>query len=265
MNKLNLGKMLKDTQSAMSRHSPEILTGFAIAGMVTAVVLAIKATPRAMECIEDAKEELGLEKDEKLTAAETVKATWKCYIPTAVTVAASGACMIGANSVNFKRNAALAAAYNISKTALNEYKEQVVEEVGPRKEQAIRDKVAGKRLEKNPVNQSAVIVTGSGETRFYDSISKRRFTSDIEKVRRIVNDLNARMLSGEDYVSLNDFYYELGLERVEFADDLGWNVSKNGRHGMIDINLDSALVDTDGRPSIVIDYAVEPKRGYDQY
>lgn len=265
MNKLNLSKMLKDTQDAMSRHSPEILTGFAIAGMVTAVVLAVKATPRAIDCIEDAREGLGLEEDEKLTPVETVMATWRCYVPTAVTVVASGACMIGANSVNGKRNAALAAAYNISRTALNEYKEQVVETVGERKEQVIRDKVAEKRLQKDPVNQSTVIVTGSGETRFYDSISKRRFTSDIEKIRRVVNDLNARMLSGDDYVSLNDFYYAIGLERIDFADDIGWNVSKNGRQGLIDINLDSALVDTDGKPSIVVDYAVEPKRGYDTY
>lgn len=265
MNKLNVAKMFKDVQSAMSKHSPEILMGIGIAGMITTVVLAVKATPRALELIEDEKKELGVPADEKLTPVETVKATWKCYIPAAVTGVTATACLIGSNSMNSRQKAALATAYNLSTTALAEYKDKVIETVGERKEQTIRDKVAEERLKKSPVNQSTVIVTGNGETRFYDSISKRRFTSDIEKVRRIVNDLNARMLSGDDYVSLNDFYYELGLERVEFADDLGWNVSKEGRSGMIDINLDSAMVDTDGKPSIVLDYAVEPKRGFDHY
>lgn len=265
MSKLNVAKLFKNTQHAMSKHSPEILLGVGIAGMITTIVLAVKATPKALELIEEEKKELGVPADEKLTPVETVKATWKCYVPAAVTGVAATACLIGGNSVNAKRNAALMAAYNISTNALAEYKEKVVETVGERKEQVIRDKVAEERLKKNPVNHSSVIVTDTGETRFYDSISKRRFTSDIEKVRRIVNDLNARMLSGDDYVSLNDFYYELGLERVDYANDLGWNVSKNGRGGMIDINLDSAMVDTDGKPSIVLDYAVEPVRGFDRY
>lgn len=265
MSKFNMAKLFKDVQGAMSKHSPEILLGVGIAGMITTVILAVKATPKALDLIEEEKKELGVEEDEKLTAVETVKATWKCYIPAAVSGVAATACLIGSASVNAKRTAALATAYNISTTALAEYKEKVIETVGERKEQEIRDKVAEERLKKTPVNQSSVIVTGNGETRFYDTISKRRFTSDIEKVRRKVNDLNARMLSGDDYVSLNDLYYELGLERVDFADDLGWNVSKNGRGGMIDISLDSALVDTDGKPSIVLDYAVEPVRGFDRY
>ena len=64
---------------------------------------------------------------DKLTPAEVVKITWKCYIPAAVTGIAATACVIGANSVHASRNAALATAYHLSSAALTEYKDKVVE------------------------------------------------------------------------------------------------------------------------------------------
>ena len=264
MNKFNLAKFAKDAQALLSKHSPALLTGIGIAGSLTMTFLAVKATPKALRCIDAKKAEMGLSEDEKLPVKDVIRATWKCYIPAATTGAVSIACLIGADSVHTKRNAALATAYNLSATALSEYKEKVVETVGEKKEQIIREKVAEDRLKKEPLNQSAVIVTDTGSTRFLDPVSKRRFTSDIEKVKRVVNELNARMLEGEDHVSLNDFYYELGLEGIAYGDDLGWNVSKDGRNGMIKVDF-SAHLDDDNKPSIVLEYLVEPKRGYDSY
>lgn len=264
MNRANLSKLFKDIQTVVSKHSPEILTGIGIAGMITTTVLAVKATPKALQLIKTKQEELHLDSTEKLTPVETVKVTWKCYIPAAITGVTSVACLIGASSVNARRNAALATAYNLSATALAEYKDKVVETIGEKKEQIVRDKVAEEHLNKEPLNQSTVIVTDGGSSRFYDNISKRRFTSDIEKIKRVVNELNARMLDGEDHISLNEFYYELGLEGIGFGDDLGWNVSKNGRAGMIKVDF-SAHLDDDGKPSIVLEYPVEPRRGYQFY
>ena len=203
MSKFDMPGIMKEVKMAVSKHSPEILTGLGIAGMITTTVLAVKATPKALELIEDRKDELDIYPTEKLSPVETVKATWKCYIPAAVTGVTSIACLIGASSVNYKRNAALTAAYNLSATALKEYKEKVVETVGEKKEKTIRDKVAEEQIKKEPVNQSAIIVSGNGNTRCFDTVTKRRFISDIETIRRIVNDLNARMINGEDYISLS--------------------------------------------------------------
>lgn len=260
MNKLNVAKLFKDVRTVLSKHSPELLTGIGVAGMITTTVLAVKATPKALHLIDAKKEELNLESDEKLTPMETVKATWKCYIPAAITGVTSVACLIGASSVNARRNAALATAYNLSATALAEYKDKVVETIGEKKEQIIRDKVAEERIKKEPVNNSAIIVSGTGNTRCFDTITKRRFTSDIEQIKRIVNELNRRMVNGEDYISLNDFYYELGLDGCAVGDDLGWNVTR----GLIELDF-SAQLDADGIPCIVLDYAVAPKRGYNSY
>lgn len=261
MNKPNVAAMLKSVKMAVSKHSPEILTGLGIAGMITTTVLAVKATPKALDLIaaaEDEKFDNG--HGEALTKLEVVKVAWKPYIPAAVTGLTSTACLIGASSVNSKRNAALATAYNLSATALSEYKEKVIETIGEKKEHAIRDKVAEERIAKEPVNQSAIIVSGKGNTRCFDTITKRRFTSDIESIKSIVNELNRRMVNGEDYISLNDFYYELGLDGSSIGDELGWNVAD----GLIELDY-SAQLDTDGIPCIVIDYAIAPKRGFQFY
>ena len=188
MSKSNMAEMVRGVKMAVSKHSPEILTGLGIAGMVMTTVLAVRATPKALELIKEKKDELEIEQEEKLPAVETVKATWKCYVPAVVTGATSVACLIGASSVNLRRNAALTAAYNLSTTALAEYKEKVIETVGVKKERDIRDKVSEERIKKNPVNQSAIIVTGKGTTRCFDTITKRRFMSDIEELKKIAEE-----------------------------------------------------------------------------
>lgn len=260
MNRPNVAKLFKDAQAVLAKHSPELLTGVGIAGMITTTILAVRATPKALKLIDAKREELYPDSTQKLTPVETVKTTWKCYMPAVITGVTSAACLIGANSVNARRNAALATAYNLSATALSEYKEKVVETIGEKKEQLIRDKVAEERIKQEPVNNSAIIVSGNGNTRCFDTITKRRFTSDIEKIKRIVNELNRRMVNGEDYISLNEFYYELGLDACAVGDDLGWNVAR----GLIELDF-SAQLDTDGVPCIVLDYSVAPKRGFNSY
>ena len=262
MSKLNLAKMFNDIKSTVSAHSPELLTGIGIAGMITTTILAVRATPKALTLIDNKKNELELAEEDNLTPVETLKATWKCYVPAAVTGAVSVACIIGASSVNARRNAALATAYNLSATALSEYKDKVVETIGEKKEREIRDKVAEEQVQKNPVNSSAIVVTNKGNTRFLDPITKRRFMSDIELINQIINKLNRQMISGDDFISLNDFYYEVGLEPCDIGDDLGWNVT----HGLIELcDPPHAIVDTDGVPCIVLEYEVAPRRGFNRY
>lgn len=259
MNKQNVSKFFKNVQKTLTKRTPEILTGIGIAGMCTTTFLAVKATPKALDLIsraEDAKFDNG--NGERLTKVEVIKAAWKCYIPAAVTGGLSVCCLIGASSVNMRRNAALATAYKLSETALTEYREQVVETIGDKKEQLIREKVAEKQIEKNPVSKNEVVVTEKGNTLCYDAISGRYFKSDIEQIKKAVNELNRRMLN-EMYISLNEFYYEIGLDYIKIGDDIGWNVDK----GLIDIDFGSRIAD-DGTPCIVINYSVAPKYGYDR-
>lgn len=270
MSKFNVSALFKTAQRTISRHSPEILTGIGIAGMITTTILAVKATPKAEKLIELECERQNRERrneatengDEcfskitKLKPIEVVKVTWKCYIPTAISCATSVACLIGASSVNAKRNAALAAAYNLSATALSEYKEKVVETIGEKKEHTVKDKIAEEHVKKNPVSKNEVIVTKTGNTLCFDAISGRYFKSDIDKIKKAENELNKRMLS-EMYISLNEFFDELGLDHISIGDDLGWNLDG----GLIDLDFSSQIAD-DGTPCLVVNYQVTPKYGY---
>lgn len=46
MKKPNLSKQFKMVLKAVEKRSPEILTGFGVAGMITTTVLAVKSTPK---------------------------------------------------------------------------------------------------------------------------------------------------------------------------------------------------------------------------
>lgn len=255
MHKPNLANLMSNTRQFVSKRSPEILTGIGIAGMITTTVLAVRATPKALQLIEEKKNEDWVD---ELSPLEVVKTAWKPYVPAAVTGITSVACLIGASSVNAKRNAALATAYKLSETALTEYREKVIETIGEKKEKTVRDKVAEERVKKNPVSKSEVIITNNGTTLCFDPISARYFKSSIDKIKRAENELNKQMLHDiSGYVSLNDFYDELGLDHTSVGDDLGWNVDR-----LIDISFSSQLNDN-GEPSVVLDYLVAPK--YDFY
>ena len=231
MAKGGLSKVAKDVKITLAKHSPEILTGVGIAGMVTAGVFAVRATPKALQLIEKEKEEKQVN---KLTAAETIKATWKCYIPSAAIAGGAIACLIGANSVSLRRNAALATAYALSESSLRDYQKKVVEQIGEKKEQAVRDAVAKDKIDNNPISKQEVIITAKGNTLCYDILSGRYFKSDIDALKKATNELNRRMRS-DDYISLNEFYYEIGLEGIGVGYDLGWNIDR----GYIDLEFSS--------------------------
>lgn len=250
MHKPNLSKICKNMKSATVRHSPEILTGVGIAGMVTTTVMAVRATPKAIRLLDDEKKRQNVD---KLEPADVVKTAWKCYIPAAVTGTVSVVCLIGASSVNARRNAALTAAYTLSESTLRDYQKKVIETIGEKKEQTVRDAVAKERLEKNPVENKKVIITAKGETLCFDVVSGRYFKSDIDKLKKAENELN-RQMRDEMYISLNEFYYEIGLEPVKLGEDLGWNIDD----GYIDLRFSSQLA-TDGTPCLVIDYGYGPR------
>lgn len=256
MSKEKFTGLVNNIKKVVIKRSPEILTGIGIAGMISASILAVRTTPKALELIREREDEL---KVEKLPVGETVKTTWKCYIPAVSTCILSAACIIGASSVHAKRNAAIAAAYKLSEKALIEYKDAVIETIGEKKELEVRDKMAEKRIEKDPISKTEVIVTDKGSSLCYDSISGRYFKSDIETIKRAENVINKQMLS-DMYVSLNDFYDELGLDFTKMGRELGWSVD----NGLIDIHFSSQLAD-DGTPCLVVEYYTPPRYNFDRF
>ena len=253
---MKLTKLTKNISLFTKKNSPTILIAIGVSGMIVSTGFAIEATPKAVKLIERKKEEL---KKEKLEPLEVVKTVWKCYIPTAITCVLSSACIIGANSVNAKRNAALATAYTISETALREYKDKVVETIGEKKEQSIRDAIVKDQIDRNPMTKNEVIFTGKGTTKCYDPWSSRYFDHDPEKIRKAINDLNYQLIN-DGYVTLNDFYYDIGLEETKSGAILGWGVEK----GQVRFRFSSQVSDNEV-PCLVLEFINPPYYDYDRY
>lgn len=243
---INTGKIFVD------KHSPEILMSAGIAGMISSTIMAVKATPKALDLIEEKKDELDTD---DLTKKEILQACWKCYIPAVLTSGVSIACLIGSNSINSKRNLMLATAYNLSERTLSEYRDKVVEVIGEDKEKEIRREISKDRIS-NKLASDVMVVAEKGNTLCYDSISGRYFKSDPDKIRKAENLLNKRLM-GEAYVSLNDFYDLIGLPMTQMGNDLGWVFDGD----MVEIEFNTCLSEDDA-PCLVIDYSIEPKHGY---
>ena len=131
---------------------------------------------------------------EPLTKLEVIKIAWRPYVPAAAICLATIGCIIGANHISLRRNAALASLYGITEAAFKEYRTKVVETIGQNKELKVRDEISADRVKKNPVGTNEIIFTGKGEVLCYDSLSGRYFKSDIEQIRRTVNELNKKSL-----------------------------------------------------------------------
>lgn len=260
MDKQNVTKFFKGIKGNIAKHSPEILTGMGVVGMFTTIALAVKATPKALELIDEKKEELELNPEDNLTVVETVQAAWKPYIPAAATCAFATTCLIAANSVHAKRYAGLATAYQISTQALSEYREKVVETIGEKKERVIHDKVAEKRVKEQQPTVSRAYHTGTGSTLCLDLLSKHEFVSDIDKIKRVVNDLNYRMTAGmEMCISLNEFYQGIGVPTMGYGDQMGWRVD----NGLIDVHFGSFITEDD-IPCVTIEFLNPPVYGFNK-
>lgn len=248
---MNIEQMSKGLKRLVVDNSPLILTYISVAGVLSTTILAVKATPRALQDLINSQEFA----EKNLTTRETVEITWKHYIPAAVSGAVTIASIIGAHSVHTRRNAALVTVYSITETALKEYQAKVKEQLGENKERKVREEVAKDYIANTPMVNAEVHITGTGEQLCYDSFTGRYFKSDIETIRKAQNDINARIIN-EMYASHNDFYRLIGLSGTTYGEEVGWRTDN-----LMDLEFTSHLAE-DGRPCLCIEYHVSPVRGY---
>ena len=261
--------LLGKARGIVVANSPSILSGLAVAGVVITAGLAVKATPKALEKLRVLREKKAFEagpllKDQDVarndspTKVEVVKAVWTEFIPAGISGVATIACIIGANQIGLRRNAALLGAYTLADTAFREYKEAALAQLGRVKEQQVQDEVQRGHLERNPVTDAQVIITGGGDQLCFDSLTGRYFKSDVEKIRRSENEINHRVLS-DMYAAHNEFYELVGLEPTSIGEELGWNIDNR-----IELVFTSHLA-SDGTPCLAIGYVRLPKVDYGKF
>ena len=252
------------------RHQRETNLGLVIAGVIITGVAAAKAGYKLKQVFDDSKKKAA-ELDEKLEIEEITeeefeeqkkevsKETAKSVVVTVIPPVASGVATIcfavaGYHNVS-KRIAALTAAYNIGEKNLIDYQDKIKEMFGEKKAQAITDEIAADKVKKNPPAKDLILNLGRGTTLCYDPKSGRYFYSSPENVKKAVNKINSR-LNDEYYISLNEFFDELGLPDIELGEELGFNIDD----GLIDVDHIFSVTKTeDDQPALVLTYDISAK------
>lgn len=244
---LNLNQLNNLFRSNVKQHSPLILSVAAGVGTITTAYLAAKASFKAAKVIDRYEELEGISDDRKERIKDRIKVTWKLYIPTAVSAGATIVCIAGSNRVGTRKLLASQAALSVSQQLYSDYREKVIEQFGEKKEEMVRASVAEDRIKGNPPPSQEVMVTGPGNVLCCELFTGRYFTSDVETLRRAQNDLNHKLVS-QDYATLDDFYYMIGLKPTSYSGNVGWG---SGR--LMELQFTSVLTD-DQRPCLAFDY-----------
>src|SRR5687768_10160333 len=176
-----------------ANNSPAILTALSVSGAVTSVYLAAKAAFQAAKVLGEAEVEISTteEAEHFNTFKGKAELTWKLYIPAATCLAMTVTATICANRVSERRAAAMASAYAFAEKSFKEYREKTLKKVGKNKEQAIRDEIVQDRITANPPGQTVLALAAQqGSVLCWDKWSDRYFVSDMETIRKAVNDFN---------------------------------------------------------------------------
>jgi Family of unknown function (DUF6353) len=264
-----LAQTIQKAKFLVNDNSTAVLTGIGVVGTISTAYLTGRATFKAAEIIEKKEKEfaeksvkdVALEgeraSDHKLTRFDKVRLVWHFYIPPGAVCATTVTCIIVANKIASKKIAALTVASGISERAFQEYKAKVEEKLTQRQATNIRDEVAQDRVNKHPINSREVILAGTGEVLCFDMTTGRYFQSSVEEIKRAENHVNYQ-LNNFMYVSLSEFYDEIGLPPTSFSDQVGWNANHPVKVVI------STVMSPDNRPCIAVDFEHPPITDYNR-
>ena len=235
---MNVGFLAKGVRTLgryAVKNAPTILTGLAVCGTITTAIMAGKGAIRAKEIISEHELDPEFQVDEgdivyyrEPTVKEKIHLTWKCYVPAGLMCLSTISCIVGANTVNTKRNAALAAAYSLSEEAAKEFKNKVAETIGERKVNKIEHEIMQDKVNATPVpDDENIFYTTTGEDLMFDKFSGRYFRGSKKGVEDAEIAVNRKLLR-DNMASVNDFYDYLGIPPIDIGDCMGWVLYRKG-------------------------------------
>ena len=245
---MNVKPIVKTIALWCRKHATKLLAAGAIGAEILGFWAMHKEAPVVRERLD------ALPEDAKWF--DKVKVAGPVYLPALGLLLASCGCVVGGCAIGEKKIAALTGLYSMSEAALRKYESKVVDMIGTEKAKEIHDAAAQDVINEHPVTDTTIIATGKGDVLFYEPLTGRYFTSDPNEVIAAMNRCNKRIIS-EMWISVNEWFGELGLEESGLGEMAGWNVDH-----MIDIpdNPQSfpTGVSIDNRPCFVIAYYNRP-------
>lgn len=241
--------LLKSTQKLLVRHAPGILMGMGTVGVGTAVILAVKAGPKAVILTEQAemeKAKRSWSEDQvvyadnnkyvakalmvELTWQEKLAATYKLYIPPVGLTIFSLMCFWAAHGIDLKRQAVVAGLYSTAEATLQEYQRKVVDMLGQKQADEIRQSIGDDHVSQTQRNLPPPPEDYDLGTQKWCNLYGRRFPCSYNKIKEAQNDINDQMIN-EMYASEADLFYKLDpsgefLRPDNRARMTGWTVDK---------------------------------------
>lgn len=262
-----MNDFLAKAKMFVKKNDATILTCIGGAGVVATTIMAVKATPKALEKIEVATEEKG----EELTKFEKAIVAAPTYIPTALVGIGTLTCIFGANVLNKQHQAALVSAYTVLDSSFKEYKQKVKDIYGEETHQNIVDSIAVEKADPDIVVRGNYLGTNcdlsteescSEPVLFYDEYSNRFFEASVEQVMNAEYHLNRNyVLRGYSY--LNELYEFLGLEETDYGSVLGWAPNDDGMY-WIEFNHRKTTL-KDGTVCYILEMPFEPTYDFLDY
>lgn len=240
----------------LKRNASTILTCIGGIGVAATAITAVKATPKALQILEETKRE----KNEELSKWEIVKAAGPVYIPSVLIGVSTIACIFGANALNIHQQAALMSAYALLDNSYKEYKNKVKELYGEEADTEVKTAIVKDKFKESD------IITSSEQQLFYDDFSGRYFESTTEKVLAAEYRVN-NTLAREFGVFLNEFYDALNIDTVDYGDYLGWSyyeISENYCYCWVEFKHTKVILD-DGLECTIITILTEPTFDFENY
>lgn len=252
-----MNDLLSKSQLFLKKNSSTILTCIGAAGVVATTITAVKATPKAVMLLEEARAEKG----DELTKLEKIKIAGPAYVPTVVLGVSTLACIFGANILNKRGQASLMSAYALVDSKYKDYHKKVNELYGDDSGSVIRSEIARDKYDENTVS-----LEGEETRLYYDYYSNRYFEASPFDVQRAEYELN-RTLIMSDFVCLNDWYRSLGIKPLKHGEDFGWTTFGNKEtywQTWIDFIHEKVIMD-DGLECIIVTIVQDPYSDFSDY
>ena len=255
-------KLLTKVVKVVVDNAPKILTGTSIALSIGSVVCAIKGTVLAVRIEDERQEKIksGELPEPEHPKWETVKAVWKCYIPSATMLIASAGCSIYGMDISTSRTAIATAACKLSEAAFDEYRAEVREQLGEQGEKNISQSIVQKKAEAQESQDppKTYVVSPYEKVLIKEKYSGEIISSDINSINELINRINYRLShSYIDYISLMEYADEIGCRECR-REDIGWSNSD----GLLEPKFE--LITDHGRPCFLLSMYNEPNENYNR-
>lgn len=235
-------------------NKPAVLTKAAVISGLAAVGLTAFATVKAVKKLETMEQKED-ESKAKFIGREILSVA-PYYIPAGLMTFATVKCTISSNQESARRLMAASSAYMLSEKKLEALRNKVATDLGDKTLEKLNDAIAKDAVAESSVpaelNDPGITDLVHGPL-CYDPESDRYFRCSPDKIRDAQRKLNQQLMVNE-FVSLNEFYYEIGLNHIKLGDELGWNITMGG----IDIDFSHTLTDANV-PVLVLVYDVQPR------